>query len=80
MGIRAVMEPGLIFISNRHPDFDGGTQYREDSNRGTNLMPSNPAIVTIPWQRHRSRSPFSRQLCASDHVANIRAKAETGSP
>ena len=39
------MEAGFILITNRHPGFDCGTQFRDDSNRKPDLMPCNPQGV-----------------------------------
>jgi hypothetical protein len=36
------MKTGFIFITHRRPGFDCGTQFRDDSNRKTDLMPRNP--------------------------------------
>ena len=39
------MEAGFILITNRYPGFDCGTQFPDDSNRKTDLMPCNPQGV-----------------------------------
>ncbi len=39
------MEAGFILITNRHPGFDYGTQFRDESNRKPDLMPCNPQGV-----------------------------------
>ena len=46
------MKAGFILITHRHPGFDCGTQFRDDSNRKTDLMPGNPQVAGS-WRRRR---------------------------
>jgi hypothetical protein len=40
--LQAVMKAGFILITHWRPDFDCGTQFRDNSNRKPDLMPCNP--------------------------------------